>query len=249
MSTDRAWEQYGKDNPYFGVLSDERFRGAGLSESARRDFYASGEEYVQETLAVCQRHFAAPARAKALDFGCGVGRLTIPLASHFESVTGIDISQAMLDEARANCSTLGVGNVRFLQNLETLTEEQGTFSFINTFIVLQHIEPSRGLDVVVAMLRLLGRGGYGAIHMTYARAKDRADLGSRTLGSTAVQALRRPLSAVHRMLTRRDPEMQMNAYPLNKVLFILQDAGVQEVHTRFTDHGGHWGVQLFFAKP
>ena len=43
--------------------------------------------------------------------------------------------------------------------------------------------------------------------------------------------------------------MQMNAYPLNEVLFRLQDAGVQEVHTRFTDHGGHWGVLLLFAKP
>lgn len=249
MSTDRAWKQYGKDNPYFGVLSDERFRGASLSESALRDFYASGEEYVQETLAVCQRHFAAPNLAKALDFGCGVGRLTIPLACRFESVTGIDVSQAMLDEARTSCKTLGVSNVRFLQDLEELAHEQGTFSFVNTFIVLQHIEPSRGLDVVVAMLRLLGKGGYGAIHMTYAREKDRANLGSRTLGSKAIQAMRRPFSALQRMLTRRDPEMQMNAYSLNKVLFILQDADVQEVHTRFTDHGGHWGVQLLFAKP
>ena len=249
MSTDRAWEQYGKDNPYFGVLSDERFRGASLSESALRDFYASGEEYVQETLAVCQRHFAAPARAKALDFGCGVGRLTIPLARYFESVTGIDVSQAMLDEARTSCKTLGVGNVRFCQNLAELAHEEGTFSFINSFIVLQHIEPTRGLNFIAAMLRLLGKGGHGAIHMTYAREKDRANLGIRPFGSKAIQAMRRPLSALQRMLMRRDPEMQMNAYPLNEVLFRLQDAGVQEVHTRFTDHGGHWGVLLFFVKP
>ena len=249
MSTDRAWQQYGKDNPYFGVLSDERFRGASLCESALRDFHASGEQYVQETLALCQRHFAAPVPTKALDFGCGVGRLTLALARHFESVTGIDVSQAMLDEARTSCNTLGVGNVRWCEKLEELAHEEGTFSFINTFIVLQHIEPTRGLGFIAAMLRLLDQGGHGAIHLTYAREKDRATLGVRPFGSKATQAIRRRLSALHRRLARRDPEMQMNAYPLNEVLFRLQDAGVQQVHTRFTDHGGHWGVLLLFAKP
>ena len=47
-----------------------------------------------------------------LDVGCGVGRLDAALASRVASVTGVDISQAMLAEACLRCRDLP--NVRFL---------------------------------------------------------------------------------------------------------------------------------------
>ena len=40
-------------------------------------------------------------RGRALDFGCGAGRLTRALAARFESVVGVDVADAMLDKARA----------------------------------------------------------------------------------------------------------------------------------------------------
>lgn len=46
-----------------------------------------------------------------LDVGCGIGRLEAALAPHVASVYGIDISQAMLEEARRRCGHLA--NVRF----------------------------------------------------------------------------------------------------------------------------------------
>ena len=42
---------------------------------------------------------AVPDFSSALDFGCGVGRLTRPLAQHFGEVTGIDVSASMLEVA------------------------------------------------------------------------------------------------------------------------------------------------------
>lgn len=39
-------------------------------------------------------------RKHALDFGCGVGRLTQALAAHFDEVTGVDISPSMIKLAK-----------------------------------------------------------------------------------------------------------------------------------------------------
>lgn len=50
-------------------------------------------------------------RFAVLDLGCGSGRLESALSPHIASVTGIDISQALLEEARRRCGELP--NVRF----------------------------------------------------------------------------------------------------------------------------------------
>jgi hypothetical protein len=43
--------------------------------------------------------------------------------------------------------------------------------------------------------------------------------------------------------------MQMNFYNLSELLFMLQRAGVQRLHTELTDHGGAFGAFLYFQKP
>jgi hypothetical protein len=40
--------------------------------------------------------------------------------------------------------------------------------------------------------------------------------------------------------------MQMNFYNLSELFFILHQAGVQQIHTDITDHGGALGAFLFF---
>jgi len=40
----------------------------------------------------------------------------------------------------------------------------------------------------------------------------------------------------------------MNPYNLNQVIFMLQDCGVNAVHAQLTNHGGHLGAILLFAK-
>lgn len=42
MSTDSDWEKWGKQNPYFGVLSDEKFSGKKLAAAKKKNFYDSG---------------------------------------------------------------------------------------------------------------------------------------------------------------------------------------------------------------
>src|SRR3954470_15843781 len=103
-STDKQWEQWGKKNPYFGVLGVE---SSSLTEKeAFERFFESGRQHISEVLSLLQASGATfNNESCALDFGCGVGRLLLPLSEKFSHVSGIDISPAMLELARKNLST------------------------------------------------------------------------------------------------------------------------------------------------
>ena len=98
-SSDRDWETWGADDPYYGVLTHAQFR-KGAIDAHRDEFFASGTAFVTDLLARYQHHCGELPRGRALDFGCGVGRLTLAFAPHFAHVDGLDVSPSMLAEAR-----------------------------------------------------------------------------------------------------------------------------------------------------
>jgi hypothetical protein len=60
--------------------------------------------------------------------------------------------------------------------------------------------------------------------------------------------VRRPLTRLRRRLAGRDPHMEMNAYDMNRVLFVAQECGVRRAGLQFTDHAGYLGVVLFLRR-
>src|SRR5687768_4936060 len=97
------WQELGTREPYWAVCTEERFRASTLSEADRIEFLASGEREVARTFELIDRHIAPGFRpGLSLDYGCGVGRLALPIARRSERAIGVDISDAMLVEARAN---------------------------------------------------------------------------------------------------------------------------------------------------
>ncbi len=53
--------------------------------------------------------------ARALEIGCGAGRVVRDLAPRCREVVGVDASAAMLERARERSSSLGLGNVSFTE--------------------------------------------------------------------------------------------------------------------------------------
>lgn len=259
VDTDRDWEAWGSRDPYYGVLTDERFRGRNLTPDTRAEFFASGREHVGHVLDVCRRHLDpgfSPGRV--LDFGCGTGRLVIPFAAVAREVVGLDVSASMLAEARRNCEAAGLGNVTLLRSDDELSNAAGGFDLVHSFIVLQHIDADRGLRIVERLLARLAPGGIAALQLTYSKRRYRGTRGASperrgTLGAAIRRAGRR-IEAGIRGLVRggradRDPGILMSDYDANAVLFMIQELGVGELFAEFTDHGGALGTMLFFRRP
>ena len=110
MRSDEAWKRWGEDDPYYGVLSDPKFRKDEFA-AHRDEFFRSGEEHVERRLDLIRRLYGETRRRSAVDFGSGTGRLVIPLSRRYERVVGVDISPAMTVEARRNCAVRPIDRV------------------------------------------------------------------------------------------------------------------------------------------
>jgi 2-polyprenyl-3-methyl-5-hydroxy-6-metoxy-1,4-benzoquinol methylase len=246
MSTDIAWEEWGRRDPYFGVITDPKFRRSELNDHSKRKFFDSGESHVHGVLATIRRYLdPAFAPRTVLDFGCGVGRLLIPFARVVDEVVGLDVSASMLQEARRNCDEHGLHNVRLLDSNDSLSTLNGSFDLIHSCIVFQHIPAARGRAIFSKLLQHLRPGGVGAIQLTYSKTRFASTHGVAPTPPPAVMAS--PDLPASSVATTVDPEIQMNPYNINEILFLMQCRGVQQFHAEFSDHGGELGVYLFFS--
>ncbi len=73
-----------------------------------------------------------------LEFGCGSGSCTAPLAMSAKSVTGIDIDADSLEAASRRCELLGVTNAHFHLAQEDWLEAQGPLSRLD--LVVSHFD-------------------------------------------------------------------------------------------------------------
>jgi len=232
MSTDNDWERLGRLDPFWAVLSHDAYRRDELSEDRLKAFLATGDEYVDALWRTCRQIFGprfAPRRI--LDYGCGVGRVTLPLSRHAEAVIGVDVAESMLSVARGLAETSRASNISYVHagtSLETL----GPFDLVHCFLVLQHVDVRRGLRVIERLANLARPDGMLAVHVLYHNPFRRS-------------ALVAAASRIVRTIRRRPPAIQMNAYPLDRVFQILHEAGVSQTTIELTNHGGHLGAMIF----
>jgi 2-polyprenyl-3-methyl-5-hydroxy-6-metoxy-1,4-benzoquinol methylase len=239
--TDADWHVLAETEPFYWVSTSEEFLSANLDQAAIDRFYASGELDISRVFDKLTCHFGAFEPKSALDFGCGVGRLTFPMARRAASVTGVDIAPAMLAHANKRCEQLRQANVRFQ------TEMPGDpFDWINSYIVLQHISPGRGLQILRRLLDLLVVGGRISIHLTTSREPS---LAVQLLTASEVAFVdEQKLSAYTSELKEPTGKMFMFDYDMNLVLALLRRSGFAELHLVLIDHGGHHGVWILGVK-
>jgi trans-aconitate methyltransferase len=170
----------------------------------------------------------------------------LPLARICDSVTGVDVSHHMLQEARRNCEVRGIDNVELVGSDDSLSTVSGTFDLIHSYIVFQHIPTERGERLMRNLIHRLQENGIGVLHFTYHWNASRI--------SKFLYRLRRSSKLFHTLMNIREgssvnnPLMQMNEYNINNLLLILQEAGCHHSYVRFTDHSECLGVVLFFQK-
>jgi len=122
-------------------------------------FIASSELSSIEPLKRIARLVDVAATESVLDVACGPGIVAEHLAPLAASVVGIDLTEAMLTEARDRCERAVLNNVRFdAGNAEALPYADGSFDVVVTRLSFHHFtDPGRVLDEMIRVTRPGGR--------------------------------------------------------------------------------------------
>lgn len=166
------WEHLGQTEPYWSVLTSDRYYIDTFHQS-RDAFFATGEVEVQAfESTVARAGLSLPPNARCLELGCGVGRVTAALAKRFHEVVAVDVSQPHLNIAKQELEKFQFANninyqlLRQLKKIQTL----GRFDVIYTKIVLQHNPPPVINYILKSMLNSLNPGGIALFQVPVYRA-------------------------------------------------------------------------------
>lgn len=165
------WEALARRQGYFAVLAHDGSLQVAGDNTASPEFFATGEADVAAVLSAAASIVGHEVSlASSLDFGCGAGRLTIPIARRARTVTACDIAPTMLAHARRNAETAGLRNITYIGLDELFTLPLGTFTFVCSLLVLQYVPRSIGYDIIRTLVRLLAPGGIAVLHVKPGRS-------------------------------------------------------------------------------
>ncbi|HEV7768398.1 MAG TPA: class I SAM-dependent methyltransferase [Thermoanaerobaculia bacterium] len=241
------WEELARREPYFAVLTNENYLGVASNAVATKEFFETGEQDIQALLPAIGTMLGREVPlASALDFGCGVGRLTLPLARRAGRVVAVDVAPTMLAHARQNAESSGLHNVTYIESHEMNGLLPDQFDFICSLLVLQHIPVKTGYEIIRTLLRVLAPGGITALHVTFERPGGQLRRLARTVRGRS--------RVVHRMAGAIEgdplklPYMQMNEYD-ERVLQRDIDAAGARLAGRFPRrHGDTTAAVLIIEK-
>jgi ubiquinone/menaquinone biosynthesis C-methylase UbiE len=247
VSTQETWDRHAATEPYFAVLTEGKYLRANFDAKSEAEFFATGESYVTRSIEVVRQHVTPLFDPHSiLEFGCGPGRVAVPLARHFPDaeVVATDVSPAMRELARRNAERLGVTNVTF-QSQEELLGGTAGFDLINASLVFHHIAPSEGIPLLRRLMGHLADRGVGIVSFTYHRATRPAIALARWIRRTAPGANR-----AANLLLRKPaamPFLHPYLYDLSTVLATLNDAGCRETHL-VTERQGDVDVATIYVR-
>jgi SAM-dependent methyltransferase len=225
-STDAAWERIARTNPYWAVLSQDQFNGLERSCPALDDFWATGHAHVRHVMSVLERRLDSRLRPKiVVDFGCGVGRLLVPLAARTDYAYGVDVSPTMVSLSRTNLRERNIANAAVVTCLEELSALKAGVDLVHSTLVFQHIRPKRGLQLFAQLVGLLRPGGCGAVQFFLAR---RAPTWRVAVGTTRMRyrAVNIAVNLTRGHLTAERLPYEMNPYEVKELLVVLSEAGI-----------------------
>src|SRR5262245_18956478 len=93
----KHWDRFGETDPLWAILTKPGTEGGRWDIT---EFLTTGVDEIQEVIQYAQAIAPGFAMGRALDFGCGVGRLTQALAKHFLQADGVDIAPSMIESAK-----------------------------------------------------------------------------------------------------------------------------------------------------
>ena len=230
--TDEDWKGISGE-PFYGVFShpDQWFRDK-LTPERLEYFWETGRSEIDGVLAKLRAHFGHFEPQSAIDFGCGVGRLSRAIGRHVRRVIGVDVAPGMIEEAKR----WGEPHIEYRLGLP-----DETVDWVNSIIVFQHIHPINGFQLLQGLLDRLNAGGGLSLQITIYRDQRAVPGTARSMDLACWDGER--MSALSE--TPEPPgTMMMYDYDLNRLMAMLHQAGIRRMFLEHTDHGGFHGVFL-----
>jgi SAM-dependent methyltransferase len=243
----RHWDALARADPFFAVLTEPGKEG---NRWPVQEFFATGDREVERDVQRLRALDPGLPGGSALDFGCGVGRLTQGLARYFGRVTGVDISEIMVGVARINN---GEARVSFVHNTrpDLRLFPDNAFSLVYSRITLQHIAPRYTRRYLAEFMRVLEPGGILSVQIP--DRVPRGDPPDRLRFSlwppTMVMRLSRHVRYHHPGWFPDSPKMQMHALPRAEVLGCLGAAGAEILSVDSSEHGAVDNLVYIARKP
>ena len=241
------WERNARSNPLWAVLTDSRRKTQSWDVD---DFFSTGRDEVALVFERLDKLGMRPdPGGKFLDFGCGVGRISRVLMQHFSEGFGIDVSETMIEKAKA-FSASDPGQARDIKNtrgdLSLIASDR--IDFVYSHIVLQHVPAACQSRFIEEFIRILKPGGVAAFQIPTANVESAARRRMRATKRMLHRVLpSAPLTLVKRALGRdasvAGVSMDMNVCPEIVVRGIIarnRCVLLEAPYTNSTDrnHGG-----------
>lgn len=225
----RTWTKLGGEDPMWAVLTD---KGKSRNRWSTGDFLETGVTEIAAVMARLDELGLVPARGRALDFGCGAGRLSHGLAAAgFAEVLGCDISPTMLGKAR---EIVPDPACRFVQvaGTDLAAVESDSVDLVYSCRVLQHMPPALAHGYVTEFWRVARPGAVVVFQMPTRPSSSLAGRVLSTLPTPVARTLRRG--------------MEMHGTPEADVERLVASLGARVVAADHdTSAGPRWESRLY----
>lgn len=242
----RNWNEFGRIDPLWAILTDPDKKGNRWQID---DFFKTGEKEVKEVFEYVESLSIVVSRRKALDFGCGVGRVSQALACYFDEVCGVDIAPSMVELAKKHkhhgdkCKYYlnDTNDLKFLND--------NSFDFVYSNITLQHIEPRYARNYIKEFLRALAPHGLIIFQLPSEPILDRDCKPTRKLKQLIKSLIPEPLLELYREVkikrlrvsSRGQPIMELHGIKREEVVTFLKKSGAKIVDILQDQSAGpHW---------
>lgn len=139
----KDWDERAREDPHFYVAFGRR-------RQPEEEFEATAKQVVEFLIGEFRWLGDNLSALRALEIGCGPGRLMKPLASYFKEVHGVDVSEEMIRLARARLARYNNAFVYVNDGASLREFPNESFDVVYSYAVFQHI-PSE--EVVFGYLR------------------------------------------------------------------------------------------------
>jgi ubiquinone/menaquinone biosynthesis C-methylase UbiE len=247
LKSNAEWRQWGKDDPLWAVATQASKQKNGDSPWTDEEFYAFGAsdwlDFVHHW-----RHYGLN-NESCLEIGCGAGRITGQLATTFDRVYAIDVSEDMIRYARKHVDRR---NVQFAVT-DGIRSPQSDNSITAVFSthVFQHLDSVEiGFQYLREVFRVLNASGAAMIHIPLYQFPNHG--GRMAALFSAIWRLHRKIDDQRANMKRRAGSRMMRGtpYPMQTLYVFLAEVGFKNIEFRIfqTKSNGAFHSFVFVEK-